>query len=169
MSRHLVIVDAGPLIALARIDALHLLRRLFGRACITSTVRSEILPDGITFPETSLLSRVLAEGWIDVVKEPTDNWRPLNPGIGPGETSAIHLACHARTAGDNPLLLIDDRAGRLEAGRQGIALLGTAALIGLARKEGLVAAARPLLEQLTQVGYFLGKSVIEVVLTDLGE
>lgn len=169
MSRHFLIVDAGPLIALARIDALHLLRLLFGRACITSTVRGEILPDGIAFPETESLSRVLAEGWIDVVPKPADGWRPLNPGIGPGEASAIHLACHARAAGDKPLLLIDDRAGRFEAGRQGIALLGTAALIGLARKEGLVAAARPLLEQLTQAGYFLGKSVIQAVLADLGE
>jgi predicted nucleic acid-binding protein len=44
MIRRVVIADAGPLIALARIESLDLLRQLFGRVCITTTVRYEIFP-----------------------------------------------------------------------------------------------------------------------------
>jgi len=70
-----VIADAGPLIALARIDSLYLLRALFGRVCITTTVRDEILPSDDRFPDAALLSRTLAEGWIDLVDTPLDAWR----------------------------------------------------------------------------------------------
>ena len=169
MSRYIVIADAGPLIALARIDSLALLRGLFGRVCITAAVRDEILPAGACFPDAERLSRTLAEGWVEVVAEPVDDWKPLNPGVDAGEASAIHLACHWQQAGDAVLLVLDDRAGRLEARSRGIALIGTAAVIGLAKTEGLIPAARPLLERLTQSGYFIGPSVIAAVLAGVGE
>lgn len=169
MSRRVVIADAGPLIALARIDALALLRALFGRVSITAAVRDEILPAGTAFPDADLLARTLLEGWIDVVDAPQGDWKPLNPGVDPGEASAIHTACRWRDRGDAVLLVMDDRAGRLEARSQGIALVGTAAVIGLAKAEGLIPAARPLLEGLIQSGYFLGQAVVDAVLADVGE
>lgn len=169
MSRRVVIADAGPLIALARIDSLALLRGLFGRVCITATVRDEILPAASSFPDAALLARTLAEGWIEVADEPQNEWMPLNPGIDAGEASAIHTACVWRDAGDAVLLVMDDSAGRLEAKSHGITPIGTAAVIGLAKTEGLIAAARPLLEQLAQSGYFIGPSVISAVLSDVGE
>ena len=67
------------------------------------------------------------------------------------------------------LLVMDDRAGRSEARSRGIALIGTAAVIGLAKTEGLIPAARPLLEQLVQSGYFIGHAVIAAVLAEAGE
>ena len=67
------------------------------------------------------------------------------------------------------MLVMDDRAGRLEAKSLGIMLIGTAAVIGLAKTEGLIAVARPLLEQLARSGYFIGPSVIAAVLAEVGE
>ena len=64
---------------------------------------------------------------------------------------------------------MDDRAGRLEARSCDIPLIGTAAVIGLAKAEGQIPAARPLLEQLVQAGYFIGPSVIAAVLASVGE
>jgi predicted nucleic acid-binding protein len=112
VSRRAVIADAGPLIALARIDSLGLLRSLFGRVSITNLMRD---------------------------------------------------------AGDAVLLMMDDRAGRFEAKAQGIALIGTAALIGLAKTESLIPTARPMLEALVQSGYFIAPAVIAAVLADVGE
>ena len=63
MTQSVVIADAGPLIGLARIEALHLLRQLFGRVCITTTVRDEILAAKAAFAGADLLVRMLAEGW----------------------------------------------------------------------------------------------------------
>jgi len=68
VTQRVVIADAGPLIALARIEALHLLRQLFGRVCVTTTVRDEILPAKAAFADADLLVRMLAEGWIDVLR-----------------------------------------------------------------------------------------------------
>jgi predicted nucleic acid-binding protein len=170
VTRRVVIAGAGPLIALARIESLRLLPKLFARVCITRAVRDEILPAGASFPDAAALSRALAEGWIDVVDESLDGeWKPLNPGIDAGEASAIALACRWRDAGDEVLLVMDDRAGRLEARSRGIAPIGTAAIIGLAKTQGLIPAARPLLERLTAAGYFIGPAVIAAVLGEAGE
>lgn len=169
MTRHVVIADAGPLIALARIGALDLLRRLFGRVCITATVRDEILPSPAAFADAALLASSLAEGWIDVVEVPSTDYRPLNPGVDAGEASSIQVANHWRDAGDAVLLVMDDRAGRMEAKSRGHALIGTAAVVGLAKTEGLVPAARPLLDQMVAAGYFIAPSIVHAVLCDIGE
>lgn len=169
MTRRVVIADAGPLIALARIEAIGLLRQLFGRVCITTTVRDEILPAKTAFADAELVARTLAEGWIDVVEVPTSDFRPLNPGVDAGEASTIHVANHWREAGDAVLIIMDDRAGRLEAKSRGLALIGTAAVIGLAKTEGLVPAARPLLEQMVVCGYFIGPSIVSAVLANVNE
>lgn len=169
MTRRVVIADAGPLIALARIEAIDLLRQLFGRVYITTKVRDEILPAKAFFAEVDLLASTIAEGWIDVVEVPTSDFRPLNPGIDVGEASSIRLAHVSREAGEAVLIVMDDRAGRLEAKSRGLALIGSAALIGLAKTQGLVPAARPLLEQMVASGYFIGPSVVSAVLANVDE
>ena len=169
MNPRIVIADAGPLIALARIQSLALLHKLFGRVFITATVRDEILPTDATFPDAELLRQTLAEGWIEIVDIPLNDWKPLNPGVDPGEADAIHTAFVWRDAGNTVLLVMDDRAGRLEARSHDIAVIGTAAVIGLAKTEGLVPAARPLLVKLAQSGYFIGNAVIAAVLAEAGE
>jgi predicted nucleic acid-binding protein len=126
-------------------------------------VRDEILPTKAVFADAAVLARTLAEGWIEVTDLPPDDWKLLNPGIDVGEASAIRVACHWRDAGEAVLLVMDDRAGRLEAKRQGLALTGTAGVIGLAKTEGLIKAARPLLERLAQSGYYLGQAVLAEV------
>lgn len=116
-----------------------------------------------------MLVRTLAEGWLETVDVPPGVWQPFNPGVDSGEAGAIRLACGWRDEGNAVLIVMDDRAGRLEARRQGIASIGTAAVIGLARSEGLIPAARPLLERLTRAGYYPGQAVIASVLAEVGE
>jgi len=169
MTRRVVIADAGPLIALARIEALYLLRQLFGRVSITTIVCDEILPTRSVFPDAEFLVLTLSEGWIDVVEVPRSDDRMLNPGVDAGEASAIQVAGRWRDAGDAVRWLMDDRAGRFEAKSRGLALIGSAAVIGLAKTEGLVPAARPLLEQIVASGYFIGPSIVSAVLARVNE
>jgi predicted nucleic acid-binding protein len=179
-----VVADAGPLIGLSRIGALHLLAELFGRVVLTETVRAELgfppaapntLPNSAPFPYPgqTLLADAFHDGLLEAVQSPDATpgppFRPLNPALDPGETSVIGLCLELRAQGHEVLLLIDDRAGRGEARHQGIPITGTAAVIALARQSGRIPAARPLLEALQRDGYFLGDATIAAVLEQVGE
>lgn len=151
-----VLADAGPLIGLARIQRLQLLRDLFTTLWITKVIAAEACD----------------QGWLRVVRpEPasSDPWKPLNPGVDAGEASAIALAIQQRDAGHDVLLLIDDRCGRAEARRQGLFLIGTAAVLVLAQERGLVKSCKPLLLALRDQGYYLSDSLIAAVLKQVGE
>jgi predicted nucleic acid-binding protein len=67
------------------------------------------------------------------------------------------------------LLILDDRAARLEAYARGFAMMGAAALIALCKARGLIAEVRTLLEALRLAGYHLGDEVIAAVPTRVGE
>lgn len=159
-----VIADAGPVIALSRVDCLYLLERLFGKVLLTEEIRREALP-AADYPGRASIAAAVDEGWLEVISPAPSDWQPVNPGIDPGERSTIGAALGMNGA----LLIIDDRAGRAEARFHGIRIIGTAAVIGLARLRGLIPAARPLLEALVSAGYYLHPSVIETVVGDLGE
>lgn len=168
-NHRVVLTDAGPLIALARIGQLALLPNLFGRVCITRTVHDEVLPAALSFPETPALAHALSESWVEVVEPPEGTWKPVNGGLDAGEISTIHVALTWQGEGGRVLLIMDDRAGRLEAQLQGIPLLGTAGLLGLARTNKLIPGVAPLLEQLRQAGYFIAPAVVKVVLEAVDE
>jgi predicted nucleic acid-binding protein len=159
-----VIADAGPLIALSRIEALDLLRHLFGQVLVTQEVRDEALPSA-DYPGKTLIVQAFDAGWLVGSSLPESSWQPTNPGIDAGELSAIALAL--QTPGC--LLIIDDRAGRAEAKSHRLAIIGTAAVIGLAKLHGLIPKARPVLEQLRPAGYFIHPNIIETVLKETGE
>lgn len=160
-----VIADAGPLIALSRLQQLELLRGVFGKVLITATVRNEILPI-VDYPGKCSLQAALEAGWLQTVDDPSGNWQPLCGGVDPGEASAIHLAC---LLANNMLLIMDDRAGRAEANARHLRFIGTAAVIGMAKLKGIIPTARPVLHALRDSGYRLSEAVIQSVLSDIGE
>jgi predicted nucleic acid-binding protein len=162
--RSVVIADAGPLIALSRIDALVLLRHLFGQVLVTEEVRDEALP-AANYPGKALIAQAFEAGWLACPGPFETSWQPTNPGIDAGERSAIAAALKMPGC----LLVIDDRAGRAEAKSHHIAIIGTAAVIGLAKLQGLIPAARPVLDRLQPAGYFIHPRIIETVMKDVGE
>lgn len=162
--RSVVIADAGPLIALSRIDALDLLRGLFGHVLVTEEVRDEALP-AADYPGKARIAKAFVAGWLVCPGPFETSWQPINPGLDPGERSTIAAALKMPGC----LLIIDDRAGRAEAKSHHIAIIGTAAVIGLAKLQGLIPAARPVLERLRPAGYFIHPQIVETVLKDVGE
>ena len=162
--RSVVIADAGPLIALSRIQALDLLRDLFGQVLVTDEVRGEALPVG-DYPGKADIAEAFDAGWLACPGPFDTAWEPTNPGLGAGERSAIAAALRMPGC----LLIIDDRAGRAEARSHRVATIGTAAVVGLAKLQGLIPAACPVLERLRPAGYFIHPGIIEAVLLDLGE
>lgn len=160
----IIIADAGPIIALSRISQLELLKQLFGSVTITNQIKSELLDNNHSKVQ-SLITSAMEDGWLKVENVVFNNWQPINSGVDVGEASAIYLALQSNKV----LLIIDDQAGRAEARYHKVTIIGTAAIIGIAKEKGLITTAKNLLYQLREVGYYIGDSVIEHVLAEVNE
>jgi len=152
----IVVSDTGPLIALAKADQLPLLKQLFGKINIPPAVHRELLAK--SEPEAGRLDRALLD-FVIVTSLPSfpQEVEAAIARLGPGEGQAIALA-YAQEA----LLLIDDRQGRNVARHLGLRVSGVVGVLILAKEAGLVAAVRPLLEEIRQQGYWLSDELVAV-------
>ena len=174
--KKIVIADAGPLIALARIGHLDLLAQLFGTVTLTALVALEITGGGI-FPDTEALVKALTQltqPWLETIPlsenslEACRDWVNLHQ-IDMGEASALVLASQHIAQGDEVLVMVDETRGRQAAQHAGMAILGTAGRLLLAKNFGLVPTVKPLLMALQAQGYFLSERLVEAVLRRAGE
>jgi predicted nucleic acid-binding protein len=166
--QRVVIADAGPLIALSRVGALDILASLFGEVWITEAVHQEVCHAGV-FPGQDLIHAALSAGRLRSTPVERADWQPRFAGIDPGEASAIALAEMLAANGTRVLLIVDDRLGRLEAQSRGLPIIGTAAVVGLAKTRGLIPRADAVLRAMQAEGYFLGNAVMRAILERLGE
>lgn len=67
------------------------------------------------------------------------------------------------------LLLLDDRLARREARALGMEFIGTAAIIAMAPRHGLIPSARDVFEALLQSDFRLSPAVIRAALRESGE
>lgn len=162
-TRGTVVVDAGPLIALALLDKLDLLRVLHGDVTVPAAVFAEVTGAGEERPgarevaAASFLRRVHLD-------QPPDPLLLLQ--LGRGEAEVIALA-HRQGAA---LVLLDDlRARRVAAHAYGLQVRGTAGLLVAARRAGAVEAVRPLLEQIRADGYRLSDALVDRACREVGE
>ena len=160
VAARLVIADAGPLIALAKVKRLGVLKRLFGCVFITPEVAHE-LQIGSTSPGAVLLAQALRSGTLALL--PSNAAPAPHPFLDAGEASCLAAAT------PNSLLLIDERLGRREAAMLGIAVAGTAGVLGSAKTRGFIKEVVPVLEKMRAAGYFLGDGVIELARRQAGE
>ena len=159
----IVIADASPLIALARVDGLGWLQQLFSAVMVTDVVLAEVLTG--RYPESEApIRQALLAGWLTTHAITT--CEPVLPDLDEGEASCIRLAL---SRGGPALLLIDERSGRAVAQELGLSVAGTAAVIGLARQHGLIASARPVFAALHASDFRIAPAVIQAVLDRCGE
>ena len=103
-----------------------------------------------------------AASWIKVQAPTTPvKLRTLLARLGPGEADVIALATEL---GENALVLLDDADGRRFARDQGIALLGSAGALVLAKERGAIPQVRPLLDTLRAAGLYLSDAAYRDVL-----
>ena len=133
----IVVADTSPLVHLARIGELGLVRAAVGPVVVPRTVWTEILRPGMR--STVVMALTTAE-WITVVDDP----RLEDLGLDPGETAAILLA---ESMGAEALLM-DERRGRRVAKARGIRVLGTPGILAGARRAGQLQHAAPLVAAL---------------------
>ncbi|NOS87473.1 MAG: DUF3368 domain-containing protein [Methylococcaceae bacterium] len=149
-----VIADAGPLIALAKISQLDLLPALFNTVLITEAVAEECLQGQSS--DAVLIKQALDSGWLACVDNPVFT-HALSRSLGLGEQTSIEYALQTDP---KTLLLLDDALARKQALRRQLNIVGTAALLFAAQQKGLIADAEALIAELNQVGYRISAAVI---------
>ena len=161
-----VVSDASPLIGLAIVDGLGWLPKLFGKVWIPPSVFGEVLP-GVGARGESEITLALKRRNLQVWKRAVAPAQVQMPDLDAGETDCIGLALSAGAG--NALILMDERAGRAVATGLGIRVAGTAAVIGLARKRGLVDSVRDRFERLHGTDFRISAAAIQAVLREVGE
>lgn len=152
------ISNSSPLILYARIGRLSLLQAAFGELVIPPAVHAEVAGAA----GRAGADEVAGAAWIRVQHLTQSRiGRDLMAGLGPGEAEAIALAIEI--GGILPVL-VDDADARREARRHGLAVLGSAGALQVAKSAGAIVAVRPLLDELRSAGLFLTDRVYDEVL-----
>lgn len=121
----IAVSDAGPLLYLAGAKRIELLVRLYDRVVVPSVVYEEIVVAGVGLIGSAEVS---AASWLEVQEVTPDP--ALAEVLDRGEAAAIPLAERL-----DATLLCDDAAGRAEARRRGIRVIGALG-VNLRRKRG---------------------------------
>jgi predicted nucleic acid-binding protein len=158
-----VVSDTGPLIALAKVDHLHLLQALFHEVRIPLAVHRELVAK--SGPESARLESAL-QGFLKLAPVSTlpSAVELATSRLHPGEREAIALACE-----QDALLLIDDHLGRAAARLLGLRVTGVVGVLIQAKKAKLLLVVGPLLIEMRQRGYWLSDEVLDVAAQLAGE
>ncbi len=114
----IVVADTSPINYLILIDEIDILPKIYGKAAIPPAVRDELLRRSAPEMVRSWMGQL--PSWLEVrvpVNAPDASLAKLDPG----ERDAILLAGELRA----DQLIVDDREGRREAEKRGIAVMGT--------------------------------------------
>ena len=137
-----VIADTSCLIVLDNIESLDILERLYGTVLVTPTIRHEYGQELPSFIEVRSVKNHSYETLLRSV-------------VDPGEASAIALCLEVA----DPLLILDDRKARNVAQQAEIPLTGTIGIILKAKERGVVPEIAPLLERLTDTGFWMSEEL----------
>jgi len=159
----IVVADASPIIALARIDHLALLPRIFSRVILPIAVYSETQKRP-TLPDAAAIRGAREQSVFLVHEEAIRVAEGLPAGLGEGEAAAISLASELGCG-----VFMDEKAGRAAARVRGIKAIGTIGVLSLARSRGLIPALQPLIVGLQDSGYYLASDLVETALRLHGE
>lgn len=127
------------------------------------SVKNEVLPDVGANGEESI-THSIQTGWLKVWPEPIPPLLDIDLDIG--ETDCINLCL---SYADKSLLIMDERSGRAVAKEKGLRVVGTAVIIGMAKKQGLIPSARKAFEVLHESDFRISATVISQVLLSLNE
>lgn len=160
----MIVADASPLIGLARIDLLSVLRTLYQTVLVPPQVLSELEVSGDR-PGARRLASAIADGWLSSASLTRTEGLISLQVLDPGEAEAVLLAEERPGC----LLLIDDRRGRTVARARGISIIGIGGVLLVAKRERLIERLRPEVDRLADAGYRLSSALRERLLELAGE
>ncbi len=152
-----IIADAGPLIALSKLELLNLLPQVFARLIVPKPVLMEATVEGQLGADSVLQFVADNGGFIEILSAVQGEMiDALSVTLGRGEVQAIHWA---RELG-HPVFL-DDRRARKHAVANGVQVFGIGGFVLKCKQLGLIDAVVPLLHKLQTHDYFLADALVE--------
>jgi uncharacterized protein len=152
----IVVSDTSCISNLLTIGQADLLLRLFGEVIIPPAVERELLRFHPAIP--GFVRAVVPSGAALLAR--------LSRELDTGEAEAICLACELHA----DRLLIDEKAGRAVALREGLAIIGVVGMLVAAKQKGFVASVGGMMDRLeTEAGFRLNAAVRNAALRAAGE
>ncbi len=152
-----IIVDAGPLIAFAKVNQTDLLQALFGEVWIASSVQAECMAKPAA--EHAVLADLMRQDWVKRCA-PSVDAPSLSLSLGKGEQDSIHLALEDASAS---LLVMDDFLARKQAIRLGLHVMGTVRMLDIAEQRGLIHSAEDTVLAMRSHGYRISTAILEYI------
>jgi predicted nucleic acid-binding protein len=147
-----VISDTSCLILLSKIDKLGLLQELYGEVFTTLEIATEY---GLPLPE-----------WIRVkIVADKQKQQLLELQLDIGEASALALALEIQDC----TVILDDLKARKLAVRMHIRHTGTLGIIISAKKKGVIASIRPILDAMDKTDFRISDELRKLALQQAGE
>jgi hypothetical protein len=160
----IVISDSSPLVTLAAIGHLDLLRVLFTTVLVPDAVYREVVAHG---EGRAGATEVRDASWIrpeSVENAPLVRALTLSLDVGEAEAIALALEC------DADLVLLDERRGRQQAERMGLTIAGTLGVLVEAKRQNLMVEIRPTLDALrAEADFWITDALYQRVLDLAGE
>ena len=148
------VIDASPLIHLARAGKLSLLRELYGSVAVPDAVADEVLKD----ERDSAAIQLSTNPWLHRAAVETPN-ALLQWTLGLGETAVI-----AHASRTHCLAIVDDQAARRCCKALGVQSIGTLGIVLLAARKGFVTEPVVALEEVRATGMWLAEDVFAGVI-----
>jgi predicted nucleic acid-binding protein len=142
MAEAIVVTNAGPLIALGKLNRLDLLSSLFGEVQIPRAVYKEVVIEGLArgAPDARTVQLFWQQQHWPIVDVPETMLAAYTPEVilDPGETEALAFA----QAIPDALVLLDDEVARAEARRLKLRVRGTLGILAQSYRQEVLSLAQ---------------------------
>ena len=156
-----VIVNSTPLISLAGIGALDILKSVYGQIIIPEAVLNEVTVKGDSIADTIKASR-----WIKIEKIQDDSNRKMyNAKLHAGEVEVMILAQEKNA----DIVIIDDNAAKTTAKYLGLNTIGTMAVLLKAKEAGCINSVCSIADKLISNGFYISQNVYDIIRELAGE
>ncbi|MCZ7381957.1 MAG: DUF3368 domain-containing protein [Candidatus Methanoperedens sp.] len=158
-----MVCNSSPLIHLARIGELELLRDIFGEVLVPKAVYRECVIEG---GDRDDARKIKTASWIRITGiKNIELKKALNTSLDEGESEAIVLALEEKA----DLILLDDYDAREFARIYGLKITGIIGILLKAKYTGRISSLSEILENLKETGFWLNEDLRSQILRDAGE
>jgi uncharacterized protein len=157
-----LVANTGPVIALARIDRLDILRTFFIAVQVPQAVHDEIMQGGSRFTGLATYRRA---DWITVMPDtPMDPL--LSTVLDKGEAAVITLV---RASSADVVLIDESKARKMARTIYGLRVIGSARVLVEAKRHGMLDNVAAALQAMREYGYWIDDAIVQYALREADE